>query len=70
MNLKTQAVYDIIKMYMPLSKVKIEKRRVMIRTTNSFAGIKLNAEFFRIKQDKEYVSQFDREMEKYLKGDI
>lgn len=27
-------------------------------------------EFFRIKQDKEYVSQFDREMEKYLKGDI
>lgn len=26
-------------------------------------------EFFRIKQDKEYVSEFDREVENYLKGD-
>ena len=26
-------------------------------------------EVFRIKQDKEYISEFDREMEKYLKGD-
>ncbi len=24
---------------------------------------------FRVKQDKEYISEFDREVEKYLKGD-
>lgn len=70
LNLKTQAVYDIIKVYMQLSRVKIEKRRITIHTTGLFSGIKLNAEFFRIKHDKEYVSQLDIEMEKYLKGDI
>ena len=26
-------------------------------------------EVFRVKQDKEYISEFDREIEKYLKGD-
>lgn len=26
-------------------------------------------EIFRVKQDKEYISEFDREIEKYLKGD-
>ena len=26
-------------------------------------------EAFRVKQDKEYISEFDREIEKYLKGD-
>lgn len=25
-------------------------------------------EVFRVKQDREYVSEFDREVEKYLKG--
>ena len=25
-------------------------------------------EIFRVKQDKEYISEFDREIEKYLKG--
>ena len=27
-------------------------------------------EAFRIKQDQEYVSEFDREVEKYLKGEL
>jgi hypothetical protein len=26
-------------------------------------------ELFRVRQDREYVSEFDRQMEKYLKGD-
>ena len=26
-------------------------------------------EAFRVKQDKEYISEFDREVERYLKGD-
>ena len=26
-------------------------------------------EVFRVKQDKDYISEFDREIEKYLKGD-
>ena len=26
-------------------------------------------EIFRVKQDKEYISEFDREMERYLKGE-
>ena len=27
-------------------------------------------EVFRVKQDKEYISEFDREIEKYLKGKV
>ena len=27
-------------------------------------------EIFRVKQDQEYVSEFDREVEKYLRGEI
>jgi len=26
-------------------------------------------EIFRVRQDKEYISEFDKEMEKYLKGE-
>lgn len=47
-------------------KVLAGKRKV----SHNAAMEKANKEYevFRIKQDQEYVSEFDREMEKYLKG--
>ena len=41
------------------------------RVSHDEAIEKANKEYkvFRVKQDQEYVSEFDREVEKYLKGE-
>ena len=39
------------------------------RLVTMFIDYEKEYEAFRVKQDKEYISEFDREIEKYLKGD-
>jgi len=43
------------------------KRKVISRDT-AMQKAEKEYEVFRVKQDREYVSEFDREVEKYLKG--
>lgn len=50
------------------------RRKVLVgkgRVSHDIAMEKANKEYevFRVKQDQEYVSEFDREVEKYLKGE-
>ena len=42
-------------------KGKISRETAMQKAENEY-------KVFRVKQDREYVSEFDREVEKYLKG--
>jgi hypothetical protein len=47
---------------------EVARRKAGLKMVSSTKNEKITFERFRIKQDKEYISEFDREMAKYLQG--
>ena len=60
---------DIIDDFLKYNRQKILKSAGKISHDAAISKAQNEYEKFRIKQDKEYISNFDKAMEKYLKGD-